>query len=60
MEILMECLRHMPIADLARMMATSKVFRLLAAREIRAQVKRVVEDWVGDYDAFFGLLEVRL
>lgn len=58
-EMLGECLQHMPIVDLARLLATSKVFRKLAAKEITIQVKLAVKQWVPNEDAFFHLLKVR-
>lgn len=56
--VLCRILRHMPVADLARMMATSKRLRRLAASEITNQVYALLEEYVGDSKGFLRLLQV--
>ena len=58
-ELLMHCLKHMPIVDLARMMGTSRIFRQLAGQEIIRQVDVMLENAVKDGKEFRQLLKVR-
>ena len=57
-EMLMACLKHMPVADLIRLMATTKILRILAAEEIGAQVDVALKEWTGDSKEFLQLLKV--
>ena len=57
-EIFVEILKLVPIADLITVQFTSHALYVLAKQEIRSQIFQTLGEWVGNVDAFLGLLEV--
>ena len=58
-EMLMECLKWLPIADLVQLLVVSTAVRTLALREITIQVDSALKKWIHDVGRFRELLKVR-